>query len=772
MTSQTGIRLVLATTMVALVAGAVAWAAGVSTAADAMWGAGGAVALVPLLAGFVDSIRQREVGLDIVALLAIGGSLALGEFLTAAIIGLMLATGQALDGYAAARAERDLTSLLARAPKLAHRYRDGVLVTVAIEDVAVGDHLVVKPGEVIPVDGVVAEGVAVIDESALTGEARPVERGEGDRVQSGTVNGAGSLQMYATATAEHSTFAGIIRLVQTARDSKAPTSRLADKYALGFVPLTLLLAGGAWVVSGDPVRALAVLVVATPCPLLLAVPIAVVSGISRAARRGIIIKGGGVLERLAVAEILIVDKTGTLTMGEPRVAGTVLLGEWNDVGELLHLAASLDQMSNHLLATALVRAARDRGLHLAFPRNVTEVPGAGVSGDVEGRRVSVGSLDWVAGDEAGREQLLTYKRQAAREPTMSVFVAVDGTPAGIFELDDPLRTDTPRTLRLLRRAGISRVVMATGDHPMVAESVGAALAVDQVLAERSPAEKVDAVRRAVAEGTTVMVGDGINDAPALAAADVGVAMGARGATSSSEAADAVLVVDRLDRLAEAITIAQRSRRIAVESALLGMGLSLVAMGAAAVGLLPPVAGALLQEGIDVVAILSALRALRDRSFGAARPQLPADLSERLRSEHEHLMPALEQLEVVADRLDRIPPAEAKEELERIDCFLQEDIVPHEAGEEREVYPQLTALIGGEDPLAPLSRTHGEIFHLAGLYHRLIEGIGAEGPGTLELRDVRRVLHSLHAILRLHFDQEEELYLSLDDNYLEARSPQS
>ncbi len=770
MTSKTGTRLVLALAVAGLVGGAVSWAVGASSAADVIWAATGAVALAPLILGFVESIRRREVGLDIVALLAIGGALALGEFLTTAIIGLMLATGQALDGYAAARAERDLTALLARAPKVAHRFEDGSLVTIAIDDVAPGDRLVVKPGEVIPVDGVVAEGVAVVDESALTGEARPVERGEGDRVQSGTVNAAGSLQMYATATAEHSTYAGIIRLVKTAQESKAPTSRLADKYALGFVPLTLVMAGGAWVVSGDPVRALAVLVVATPCPLLLAVPIAIVSGISRAARRGIIIKGGGVLERLAVADILIIDKTGTLTMGQPRIAGAVLFGEWNDVGELLHLAASLDQMSNHLLATALVKAARQRGLHLVFPSDVTEVPGAGVSGTVDGHRVSVGSLDWVAENEGGRKELLSYKRRAAREPTMGVFVAVDGVPAGVFELDDPLRTDTPRTLRLLRRAGIKRVIMATGDHPMVAESVGAAIAVDQVLAERSPEEKVDAVRRAVTEGTTVMVGDGINDAPALAAADVGVAMGARGATSSSEAADAVLVVDRLDRLAEAITIAQRSRRIATQSALTGMGLSLAAMVAAAVGLLPPVFGALLQEGIDVIAILIALRALRDRGFGAVRPQLPADLSERLRAEHDHLIPALEQLDVVADRLDRISPAEAREELERMDRFLQEEILPHEAEEEREVYPQLTALIGGDDPLAPLSRTHGEIFHLTGLYHRLVEGIGGEGPGPLELRDVRRVLHSLHAILRLHFDQEEELYLSLDDSYLDARAP--
>jgi heavy metal translocating P-type ATPase len=769
-TSQTGTRLVLALTVVALAGGAVAWAIGAAGAAEVLWAAGGVVALLPLLAGFVASVRRREVGLDIVALLAIGGALALGEFLTSAIIGLMLATGQALDGYAAARAERDLTALLSRAPKVAHRSQDGTIVTVPIEEVVPGDHLVVKPGEVIPVDGVIDEGVAVIDESALTGEARPVERGEGDRVQSGTVNGAGSLQMIATASAEHSTYAGIIRLVRTAQESKAPTSRLADRYALGFVPLTLLMAGAAWVVSGDPVRALAVLVVATPCPLLLAVPIAIVSGISRAARRGIIIKGGGVLERLAEARILIVDKTGTLTMGQPRVAGAVLLGDWNDVGELLQLAASLDQMSNHLLATALVRAARERELHLAFPSDVTETAGAGVSGLVDGRRVSVGSLDWVAEDEVGREQLLAYKRRAAREPTMSVFVSVDGRPAGVFELDDPLRADTPRTLRLLRRAGIERVVMATGDHPMVAESVGAALAVDQVLAERSPAEKVDAVRRAVAEGTTVMVGDGINDAPALAAADVGVAMGARGATSSSEAADAVLVVDRLDRLAEAITIAQRSRRIAAQSAFVGMGMSLVAMGVASVGLLPPVFGALLQEGIDVIAILNALRALRGHDFRSARHRLPANLSVRLRTEHDHLMPALDQLEVVADRVDRISPEEAKSELDRMDRFLQDEILPHELGEEREVYPQLTALIGGDDPLAPLSRTHGEIFHLAGLYHRLVEGVAIDGPDTLELRDVRRVLHSLHAILRLHFDQEEELYLSLDDGYLESRTP--
>ena len=753
--------LLVVATLVGCAVGGAAVLAGADTVAAVAWSATGVVAAIPLLVGFVEAIRRREVGLDVIALLAIGGSIALGEYLAAAIIGVMLATGEALDAYAAARAEHELTALLQRAPREAHRVLDRSIETVPIDAVEPGDRLLVKSGEVVPVDGVVTDGTAVLDESSLTGEAAPVAHETGDRIASGTVNAGDTFHLVAAARAADSTYAGIVRLVEEAKAAKAPSSRLADRYAIGFVPLALAIAAIAWIVSGDPVRALAVLVVATPCPLLLAVPIAIVSGISRAARRGVVVKGGGVLERLADAEILIIDKTGTLTVGEANLTDITVFDWDGEADELLHLAASLDQMSNHVLAAALVRAARGRDLRLSIPTGVSEVAGAGISGEVDGRRIRLGSLDWVTGDTEPAPEVAAHRQRSTRQGSLNVYVAVDGRVAGALRLADEIRPDTPRTIRALRRRGIRQVVMATGDHPVVAEAVGAALGVDRVLAERTPEQKVEAVRAATAEGTTIMVGDGINDAPALAAADVGVAMGARGATSSSEAADVVLVVDRLDRLADAMQIAARSRSVAAQSAFLGMGLSLAAMVAATFGLLPPVGGALLQEAIDVIAILSALRALTERAPWRAEPKLPADLSARLQAEHRELIPALDRLAATADRLDRLGPEEASAALREADDFLQERILPHEEADDREIYPILAGLIGGDDPLAAMSLTHGEIFHLAGVFHRQIEGIGDEPPDTF---DLRRTLYSLHAILRLHFAQEEELYQSLDDTY--------
>ena len=529
-------------------------------------------------------LLAREAGVDVIAVLAIGGALAMEEAFAAAVIALMLATGEALERYAEGRAHRELTALLGRAPRDVHRYEDGELVTRPIDAVVIGDRLLVKPGEVVPVDGLLDGAAAVLDEAALTGEARPVTRVDGDQVSSGTLNAGAPFDLRAIATAEQSTYAGIVRLVRQAEGSKAPFVRLADRYALLFVPLTLAIAGLAWLVSGDPGRALAVVVVATPCPLLLAAPIAIVAGISRAARRGIIVKGGGPLETIARARVLLFDKTGTLTAGRPRLAG--------------------------------VEGARERGLTLSFPTDVVETPGSGVSGRVDGRDVQVGSADFAGHVGAGGGSLPAWarelRRRGALEGSTHVFVRADDRLAGALVLDDPIRPETPRAIRSLRRAGITRIVMVTGDHTSVAEIVGAAIGVDGVLAERTPADKVDAVRQEMADslGPVVMVGDGINDAPALAIADVGVAMGARGATASSEAADLVITVDRLDRLAEAIRLAKRSRQIAVQSVIAGMGMSLVAMGFAAFGALPVVAGALIQEAIDVAVILNALRALR------------------------------------------------------------------------------------------------------------------------------------------------------------------
>jgi len=592
-----------------LIAGGLAWLAGAAGLAAILWGITTAVVLAPL--GFIvaSGLWHKKLGVDLIALLAMAGSLALGQFLAGAVIALMLSGGQALEAFAGARARRDLTALLKRAPREVHRYENGQLTSPPIDDVHPGDLLLVKPGEVVPVDGLVEDEPAVLDESALTGESRPVERSPGEPVRNGTVNAAGPFKLRAVATAAESTYAGIVRLVAEAETSKAPFVRLADRFSLVFLPLTLGLAALAWAVSGDPVRALAVLVVATPCPLILAAPIAILAGVSRSARRGVIVKGGRALEALARARVLLLDKTGTITMGVPTVSSVETFGE-ETAGEILRLAASLDQVSQHVLAAAVVRAARERSLPLSLPAGVTEQPGAGVRGEVEGRRVALGKLAFVqagGGLLAGVQQV---RRRTALDGSSNIFVAIDGEVAGALILHDPVRPDSPRALRVLRRGGIERVVLVTGDHLEVAETVGAAIGADVVLAERSPEEKVAAVLAERAHGPVLMVGDGINDAPALAAADVGVAMGARGATASAEAADVVLTVDRLDRLGEALVIARRSRAIAVQSVVAGMALSLAAMLIAGAGHLSPVAGALLQEGIDVAVIANALRALR------------------------------------------------------------------------------------------------------------------------------------------------------------------
>jgi heavy metal translocating P-type ATPase len=608
-------RLLAGIALAGILAGGLVRLAGLDGAAGALWALTTAVVLAPLVLTVLACLRRGELGVDLIALLAMVGSLALGEYLAGAVIALMLSGGQALEAFAGARARRELTALLERAPRAVHRYEDGLLTSPAIEEVSPGDLLLVKPGEVVPVDGLVEEEAAVLDESALTGESRPVERSAGELARSGTVNGGGPFKMRAVATAAGSTYAGIVRLVREAEASKAPFVRLADRYALFFLPLTLGMAGIAWALSGDPVRALAVLVVATPCPLILAAPVAILSGVSRSARRGVIVKGGAALEALARARILLLDKTGTITMGMPALSEIETFGR--EISEdVLRLAASLDQVSQHVLAAAVVRAARDRGLALSFPNGVTERPGWGIQGEVDGRRVALGKLAWVNPDETPSADVRRVRRRTAVEGSSSVFVAVDGKVAGALILHDPVRPDSLNTLRDLRLAGIERVVLVTGDHPEVAQRVGAWIGADLVLAERSPEEKVEAVLAERARGLTLMVGDGVNDAPALAAADVGVALGARGATASAESADVVLTVDRLDRLGEALAIARRSRAIALQSVIAGMGLSLAAMVAAAAGHLPPVAGALLQEAIDVAVIANALRALG----GGRRPQ--------------------------------------------------------------------------------------------------------------------------------------------------------
>ena len=429
--------------------------------------------------------------------------------------------------------------------------RDGGVEDVPIEKIAVGDGVLVRAGEVVPVDGVVTSAVAALDETALTGEPIPVNRRKGEGARSGTINAGETFEMRASATAGESTYAGIVRLVAAAQAAKSPFIRVADRYAILFLPVSLIVAGTAWILSSDPIRGLAVLVAATPCPLILAAPVAFIAGVSQAARNGILIKGGGPLEALARTQTAMFDKTGTLTVGGARlIAVEAAPGE--DPQEVLRLAGSLEQASHHVVAAAIVEAALARGLPLEVPESIRETMGSGLEGRVGARKVCAGSHLLVYGARKPEDWALRVLRRASWRSALSVFVSVDGRTIGAVLLGDELRRETPRTVDKLRRAGVSRIVMVTGDRADAAETIGAALDLDAVLSERVPSDKVDAVATEQRQRPTLMVGDGINDAPALAAADVGIAMGSRGASASSEAADVVILVDRLDRVADAV----------------------------------------------------------------------------------------------------------------------------------------------------------------------------------------------------------------------------
>lgn len=576
--------------------------------AERLWFAGTLPVLAALIIEIVTSLRRGQVGLDIVAGLSMSAALAFGEPLAGNVVALMYAGGQQLESFAEGRARREMTALLGRVARTAMRYAAGnQLEEVAIERLAPGDRILVRHGEVIPADGKVADGEALLDEAALTGEALPVRRIAGEDTLSGSTCAGDAFELIVVREAAESTYANIVRLVETAQQSKAPMVRMADRYAIWFLLFTVVLAGVAWGLSGDRLRALAVLVVATPCPLILAVPVAIISGMSRSAARGVLIKNGGALEALARVRTAIIDKTGTLTFGRALVTKIRTVGAW-DQDEVVRLAASLDQASAHVTAEALVTASRERGLSLSSPSEVQETAGTGIEGIVEGRRIVVGGSDFVhARSVAGNPRDL---RAGLAQGTVVVAVAVDGTVAGIIVLADPVRPDAVGVLAAFRKAGIRRIVLASGDRDDVVAEVGRQLGVDVAQGELDPAAKVGVVLNERATAPVMMVGDGVNDAPALALADVGVAMGARGSAASSEAADIVLLVDQLDRLADALFVAHRTRRIALQSVVAGIGLSVTAMVVAALGHLSPVQGALTQELIDVAVILNALRALR------------------------------------------------------------------------------------------------------------------------------------------------------------------
>ncbi|WP_205602579.1 heavy metal translocating P-type ATPase [Chelativorans alearense] len=569
------------------------------------WTVGVIPVLAALLLEILRSLWRGEVGLDIVAALSMSAALTFGETLAAAVVAVMYSGGTFLESFAEGHARREMQDLLSRVPRTATRHRNGELEDVPLDEIRPGDCLLIRQGDVVPVDGTIASEAAFLDTSALTGESLPVRLARDAEAMSGSTNAGDAFDLKAIRRAKESTYAGIVRLVEEAQRSKAPMSRLADRWSLGFLVPTVALAFAAWWFTDDPIRAVAVLVVATPCPLILAVPVALVAGLSRAAHFGVLIKGAKPLEAMARIRTLILDKTGTLTEGRPQI---VSIDSHDGMAEddILRLAAALDQASKHPVAQAIVAAAKERGLALPVPSEAAEVPGEGVVGSVDGRKVVVGGDGFVA-RRVGRKR---GDHPALAAGSVLVAVAVDGHMAGHLVMADPLRDGTEAMLTGLRREGVSRILLATGDRAKVAERVTEGLGFDGLRAGLTPDQKVLLVLTERKNGPVMMVGDGVNDAPALAAADVGVAMGARGAAASAEAADVVLLVDRVDRLGPGIEIARRSKRIAVESVVAGIGLSVLGMVAAAFGYLTPVQGALLQELIDVAVILNALRALR------------------------------------------------------------------------------------------------------------------------------------------------------------------
>ena len=563
---------------------------------------GAIVAAIPLLWGMIEDIRSGAYGIDILAITAIVTSVALHQYWTAIVIALMLTGGEALENYAEQRAKTELSSLLARKPKQAHLIRGQKTVDVAVQTIAVGDKLEVLPGEVIPVDAVILEGTTTVDESSLTGESVPVEKSVNDELLSGSINMEGAITIRAVRPEAESQYEQIIRLVRAAASTQSPFVRLTDRFSIPFTIVAFMLAGAAWLISGESIRFLEVIVVATPCPLLLAAPIALISGMSRAAKQGIIIKTGSALERLAEAQTVAFDKTGTLTVGKPMVDDVTVFGKFKK-DEVLGFAASLEQSSNHVLAQAIVTAATNQRIAIEKAHQVKEASGHGLSGRLGDKDILVGRLTLLKNAEVSLPK--DFRPDNVKQT--ATFVAIHGELAGAITFKDEIRSETKDMLQRLKKAGIKHAAMVTGDNKVTALAIAKELNITDVYPECLPADKLAAIGQMKAY-PVAFVGDGVNDAPVLAAADIGIALGARGSTAASESADVVILHDDVGRVAEAIQIAQRTFFIAKQSILIGVFISLGMMAVFATGKFQPIYGAALQEVVDVIVIFNALRA--------------------------------------------------------------------------------------------------------------------------------------------------------------------
>lgn len=579
------------------------WIAIVYVAAFVVW----------TLAGMIRDVIRGHVGLDILAVVAMVATLAVGEYIASLIIVLMLSGGEALEDYATRRAKRDLTALLDRSPRIGHVILhphtpdSDEVEDVSVDDVAVGDVLLVRPSEIVPVDGVLLTESGTFDESSLTGESLPVTRHAGGEVLSGAINGTRAVRIRAVRRSADSQYQQIIALVRAAEGSKAPVVRLADRFAIPFTAVSLVLAGTAWAISGDPTRFAEVLVLATPCPLLIGAPVAFLGGLSRAAKTGVIMKGGAVIEQLARVRSAAFDKTGTLTEGRPDLID-VRPASGIDADELLLLAASAEQYSSHVLADGIRRAAASRGLELLGAEEASEVATNGVTAAIDGRTVVVGKPAYVASLAPDTERVVLASGEVA------AYVAVDGRFAGVLVLADDPRPESAEVISWLRMNGVERLVMLTGDTAATAEAIARDVGITEVHAEILPPEKVQLAAQ-LQPRPVMMVGDGVNDAPVLAATDIGVAMGAKGATAAGDAAAVVILVDSLAKVADAISIGRDTLRVALTAIWIGIVLSVGLMVVAMTGAIPAVAGALTQELVDLATILYALRALGGQPSG-------------------------------------------------------------------------------------------------------------------------------------------------------------
>ncbi len=575
---------------------------GQSTAAHIVLAVSAILNTIPLVWGMIQDLRSGTYGVDILAVTAILSSVLFKEYWAGIIIVFMLTGGESLEDYAERRAQAELTALLERAPQMAHVIRGRKELDIPVGEVVVGDKILIKPGEVVPVDAVVLEGISDFDESSLTGESLPVSKTIGQDLLSGSVSIDGSITAKALQTAENSQFSQIIKLVKAAQAGKSPFVRMADRYAVPFTLLAFTIAFGAWALSGDSLRFLQVLVVATPCPLILGAPIALISGMSRAAKHGIIIKNGSALEQLARVKTMGFDKTGTLTQGIPEVKDVAVYNSYKE-DEVLKLAGTLEQVSNHVLASAIVNLAKTKKLSLAKPKHVKEIAGRGLSSVIAGKKVLVGRLSLL--EEEDIKMPKGFNGQKIN--TTAAYVAIDGKLAGVITFEDALRKDTASTLERLKRLGVQERLMVTGDNKTTAQAIAKKLGIETVVADALPADKLIAIDKAQYKPIG-FVGDGVNDAPVLTAADVGIALGARGSTAASESADVVIMLDSLEQVAVGVDVAQRTIRIAKQSIMTGIALSTILMFIFATGKFMPIYGAAIQELVDVVVIVYALRA--------------------------------------------------------------------------------------------------------------------------------------------------------------------